>query len=223
MTDNFEAIIVEPKKKATACVIWLHGLGANGHDFVDALPGLELPDKHDIRFIFPHAPAQPVSINGNMIMPAWYDILGLEHNSPQDEKGVKASQIRLNALINKNIKEGLSSERIILIGFSQGGALALYTALRFDQPLGGIAALSAYLPLPTKLVDEMNPVNINISIFMGHGLMDPVVSYWTGQASLEYLREAGYDPNWHAYPMEHTVNMQELADLGNWIQDMLEN
>ena len=222
MTQAFESIIVEPPRPATACVIWLHGLGATGHDFVDAVEALELPSKHSVRFIFPHAPNQAVTINNNMTMPAWFDIHGLDINAIQDEKGITAAQATLGLLIKDVIQQGIPSDRIILIGFSQGGALALHTAIRFDQPLAGVAGLSTYIPLHRQLAKEQNPANKNISIFLAHGFMDPVVSYWIGQQTLAFLEGAGYEPQWNTYPMAHTVCLPELHALGQWIRGLLE-
>lgn len=216
-----EAVTIEPKKAANACIIWLHGLGADGHDFKDVIPNLGLPANHGIRFIFPHAPTLPVTINAGMVMPAWYDVAAIDLEAVQDEAGIKKSESAVIELILENIRQGISSERIILIGFSQGGALALYTALRFPQPLGGVASLSAYLPLHDKLMHERHAANEHLDIFMGHGFMDPIVSYWIGQKSMAYLQGAGFDPKWHAYPMVHTVCLTELNDIGKWIREVL--
>lgn len=216
-----EAVIVEPKLPAQSSVIWLHGLGANGHDFVDTLPMLNLPSNHTIRFIFPHAPMQPVTINGGIVMPAWYDILALDLEVIPDEAGIKQSEQALRQLITHQIANGISSHKIILMGFSQGGAIALYTALRFPQPLAGVAGLSTYLPLHEKLLKERQTANANLPILLAHGFMDPVVSYWHGQKSSACLKTAGYNVQWHAYPIGHTVCLPELTELGHWLQDLL--
>ncbi|MFI4938133.1 MAG: alpha/beta hydrolase [Candidatus Berkiellales bacterium] len=212
------AIKVEPRGKADASIIWLHGLGADGHDFVDAIPGLGLPLDHGIKFIFPHAPKRPVTINGGMVMPAWFDIAAIDLDARQDEEGIRMAEGALNALIAEVLQEGIHAKRIILIGFSQGGALALHTALRSSEPLGGVAGLSTYLPLHSHLAKENITANKQIPIFMAHGMMDPVVPYWIGQKSYACLQGAGFSPEWYAYPMVHTVCLPELKDLGQWIQ-----
>lgn len=220
-TNLLQAVVIEPPQKVDACVIWLHGLGANGHDFVEALAYLNLPPQHGIRFIFPHAPLQPVTINQGMVMPAWYDIAGLDITAKQDEMGVKKSAHAIAAIIMAAMQEGIASERIFLFGFSQGGALALHTALRFEYPLAGVASLSAYLPLHESLEKEHHPINKNIPIFLAHGTMDPVVSYEIGQQSYTFLSTLGYNLQWHSYPMDHTVSLPELNELGKWMQAIL--
>lgn len=216
-----DAEIIEPKNKADACVIWLHGLGADGHDFVDVVPSLGLPREHQIRFIFPHAPTMPITMNGGMVMPAWYDIGAIDLRAVQDEKGIKKSEGAIKALIEAQIQSGIKSERIILAGFSQGGALALHTALRYPRPLAGVMVLSAYLPLQELLAKEMHAVNSRIPLFMAHGFMDTVVSYWIGQQSCTHLQAAGFEVDWHSYPMAHTVSLSELHDIGVWIKNAL--
>lgn len=216
-----DAEIIEPNNKADACVIWLHGLGADGHDFVDVVPSLGLPREHQIRFIFPHAPTMPITMNGGMVMPAWYDIGAIDLRAVQDEKGIKKSEGAIKALIEAQIQSGIKSERIILAGFSQGGALALHTALRYPRPLAGVMVLSAYLPLQELLAKEMHSVNSRIPLFMAHGFMDTVVSYWIGQQSCTHLQAAGFEVDWHSYPMAHTVSLSELHDIGVWIKNAL--
>lgn len=218
---TFDAITIEPKQKADACIIWLHGLGADGGDFAGVVPSLGLADKHAIRFIFPHAPDRPVTLNAGYIMPAWYDIVAIDFRAPQDEKGIKESEKNLQALIHQQIKAGIPCKRILLMGFSQGGALALHTALRFEQPLAGVGVLSGYLPLHPTLAHEKHSANATIPIFMAHGTRDPVVPYVMGQQSFERLQQAGFNPVWHPYPMEHTVCIQELIDIGQWINHQL--
>lgn len=216
-----DAEIIEPKNTADACVIWLHGLGADGHDFIDVVPSLGLPSGHRIRFIFPHAPTMPITMNGGMVMPAWYDIGAIDLRAAQDEKGIKKSEVAIKALIEAQIQAGIKSERIILAGFSQGGAMALHTALRYPLPLAGVMVLSAYLPLQDLLVKEKHAVNSHIPLFMAHGFMDTVVSYWIGQQSCTHLQAAGFEVDWHSYPMAHTVSLSELHDIGVWIKNAL--
>lgn len=216
-----DALTIEPKSKASACVIWLHGLGADGHDFANVIPNLRLPKNHTIRFIFPHARKQAVTINGGLIMPAWYDITAIDLDAAQDEKGLKKTEKDVCALIKNQIEQGITADRIIVMGFSQGGAVALHTALRYEQSLAGVAALSSYLPLHALVPEERNPANNHISIFMAHGFMDPVVPYWLGQKSYSTLQALGYDPSWHSYAMPHTVSLQELCDIGEWMREAL--
>lgn len=216
-----EAITIEPKRKADACIIWLHGLGADGSDFVDVVPHLGLSEQHAIEFIFPHAPHRPITINAGYMMPGWYDIVAIDDKAPQDEKGIKQSEQELREIIQLAISRGIPSQRILLMGFSQGGALAIHTALRFEQPLAGVGVLSAYLPLHDAIAKEKHAANESISIFMAHGLNDSIVPYRLGQQSFTWLQNAGYSPSWHTYSMEHTVCMQELADIGHWINRQL--
>lgn len=221
MTRSWDAIIQEPKQKPDACVIWLHGLGANGHDFESVTQELGLPFNHGIRFIFPHAPDLPVTMNYGYVMPAWYDIIGIDLNAPEDEKGIKNSQITLTKLVEENVNQGILSNRIILMGFSQGGALAIHTALRYEKPLAGVGMLSSYLPLHSLVRKERHSANQDIPIFMAHGLQDFLVPLSLAQFSLEALKGAGYKPAWHTYPMEHTVCYPEIQDIGKWIQHLL--
>jgi phospholipase/carboxylesterase len=216
-----DAEIIEPQHSADACVIWLHGLGADGRDFVDAVPSLGLQKEHRIRFIFPHAPSMPITMNGGMVMPAWYDIGGIDLRAGQDEIGIKKSEQAILALLNDQIKKGIKSERIILAGFSQGGAMALHTALRYPKPLAGAIVLSSYLPLHDQLAKEKNPANAKLPLFMAHGFMDTIVSYWIGQQSCTHLQAAGFEVDWHSYPMAHTVSLSELHDIGAWIKNAL--
>ncbi len=218
---SWQAIIQEPKQKADACVIWLHGLGADGHDFAPVTRELGLKEEARVRFIFPHAPQMPVTLNFGYVMPAWFDIFAIDINSREDEAGIKASQKILNQLIEDNVNDGIPTDRIILMGFSQGGALAVHTALRYEKPLGGIALLSSYLPLPLLLEKEKHAANKDIPIFMAHGLMDTLVPMSLAELSLKSLQKAGYEPSWHTYPMEHSVCLSELQDIGKWIQGIL--
>ncbi|MDQ6957519.1 MAG: alpha/beta hydrolase [Mariprofundaceae bacterium] len=216
-----EKVIVETGEKPDASIIWLHGLGADGHDFEPIVPELGLPDHLAIRFIFPHAPAIPVSINNGYIMPAWYDFkqtdLGIEH----DEKGISRSAKQIQLLIEQQEMHGIAPDRIILAGFSQGGAMAIHCGLRQAEPLAGIMALSAYLLLPNQLEDEMKDSARNVPIFMAHGVDDPVVPCTAGEASRRKLEKAGCRTEWHNYPMEHHVCPQEIKDIGWWIREAL--
>jgi len=202
-------------------VIWLHGLGADGHDFEPIVPELGLPADNAVRFIFPHAPKQPVTINGGMVMRSWYDILSMEIARQVDEAGIERSSAHVRELIDREIARGVTSENIIVAGFSQGGAIALHTALLHDKPLLGILALSTYLPLHRRVVAGENPVNASIPIFMGHGTHDPVVPVQLGQQSCEYLINQGYAVEWRTYPMQHAVCMEEIQDVGAWLRGLI--
>lgn len=202
-------------------VIWLHGLGASGHDFEPIVPELNLPANHGIHFIFPHAPRQPVTLNAGMVMPSWYDIVALQADAPEDEVGIKASEQLILRLIEAEQQRGVNAENIILAGFSQGGVMALYTGLRHRQPLGGILALSCYLPLVTSLIAEAEQDLLaprELPVFQAHGLHDPVVTYALGEDSKFYLQQMGYTPEWHSYPMQHSVCEEETGDIGNWLK-----
>ena len=203
-------------------VIWLHGLGADGHDFAPIVPELLLPPNLSIRFIFPHAPQQPVTINAGMVMPAWYDILSMEISRQVDEVGINRSAEQVRDLIDKETNRGISSDHIMLAGFSQGGAVALHTGLLLEQPLLGILALSSYLPIPERILELQNTVNQSTPVFMAHGIYDPVVPVQLGQTTQEFLVSQGYNVVWHTYPMEHSVNMDEIRDVGKWMAQLMQ-
>ena len=200
---------------ATHCIIWLHGLGADGHDFEPIVGELNLT--HNIRFIFPHAPNMPVTINNGMVMPAWYDIKATQINSLQDAEGIKKSQRAILALIESEIESGIKSENIILAGFSQGGAIALHTALRYEKPLAGIMGLSTYLPLADTVENEISSANKNIPIFLAHGTHDPVIPLPLATETNAYLQKLNYTTELKTYPMEHSVYPDEINDISNWI------
>ena len=198
-------------------IIWLHGLGADGNDFAPIVPELASPPWPAVRFVFPHAPVQPVTINGGMAMRAWYDIYGFDLMAQQDEAGIRASIKHLDALIAREHERGIPSERILLAGFSQGGAIALAGGLRYPEKLAGIIALSTYLPLAPLLAAERSAANADIPIFWGHGTVDPVVILQRGTDSRAALEALGYHVAWHTYLMPHAVCPQEIADLRQWI------
>ena len=200
---------------ATHSVIWLHGLGADGHDFEPIVDELTL--SHKIRFIFPHAPSIPVSINNGMVMPAWYDIRLQQIDKEQDAEGIKKSQRSILDLIEREIERGIKSENIILAGFSQGGAIALHTALRYEKPLAGIMALSAYLPLTDTVEKEINEINKNTPIFIAHGILDPIVPYQLAIDTQATLNQLGFSTELKKYKMEHSVCPEEIDDISNWI------
>ena len=210
-------IEVTTGEKPTATVIWLHGLGADGHDFEPIVPELGLPDDLNVRFVFPHAPSMPVSINGGYIMPAWYDIRHTDIGYEQDEKGIVDSSRMIQLLIDREEMHGIASNRIILAGFSQGAAMALHVGLRQGEPLAGIMALSGYLPLADKIEKEHCSKTRTSSIFMAHGINDPVVPFALGDNSHRKLEALGYSVEWHSYPMEHSVCPAEIVKIGQWI------
>ena len=202
-------------------IIWLHGLGADGNDFAPIVPELVSPEWPAIRFVFPHAPVRPVTINNGMAMRAWYDIYGFDLVARQDEAGTRASITQVEALIAREQERGVPAERILLAGFSQGGAIALATGLRHAQKLAGIIALSTYLPIAQTLAGERSEANASVPIFWGHGTFDPVVALQRGVDSRAALQALGYTVDWHTYPMPHAVCPDEIADLRGWISARL--
>lgn len=198
------------------CVIWLHGLGADGRDFAD-LPGmLNLPAQMAIRFLFPHAPMRPITLNGGMTMRGWYDLTGLEASKKEDLDGLQASSDLVTGLIRQEVARGIPADQILLGGFSQGGALSLYLGLRYPSRLAGIVGLSAYLPAASRVRVERSEVNQNTQVFMGHGLHDPMVSLQSGDTSRQLLEELGYPLTWRTYPMQHSICESEMRDLAEF-------
>ena len=212
---------IETHPAPDAAVIWLHGLGADGHDFESIVPELPLPDSLKIRFIFPHAPFRPVTCNGGYVMRAWYDVFSLEKIDREDRAGLEEARQTVESLIQQEMERGISADRIILMGFSQGGAVVLFTGLRFSQRLAGIGALSTYLPLASSLGEEKHPANAEIPIFMAHGEYDPVVRFALGEQSCRLIQQQGYNVHWHSYPMEHGVCMEEIHDIAQWLGQQL--
>ncbi|MFQ5581576.1 MAG: alpha/beta hydrolase [Mariprofundaceae bacterium] len=214
-------LTVETGNSPRASIIWLHGLGADGHDFEPIVPQLSLPEDLHIRFIFPHAPAMPVTLNGGYIMPAWYDIkhgdFGIEH----DEAGIRHSAKAVEMFVEREIMHGIPPSHIILAGFSQGGSMALHVGLRQGEALAGIMALSSYLLLPDKLDAETIQANRDTPILMAHGVEDPVVPFALGDTTRRTLESAGYEVEWHTYPMQHSVCPEEIAAIGKWIKNCL--
>ena len=198
-------------------VIWLHGLGADGNDFAPIVPQLVDPAWPALRFVFPHAPVQPVTVNGGMPMRAWYDIAGMRIQDKQDDAGLRASIGEVEKLIAREIERGVPSRHLLLAGFSQGGAVALAAGLRSQQPLAGIVALSTYLMFAERLATEQSAANAHVPIFVGHGSADPVVPQALGVAARDALAKLGHAVAWHGYPMAHQVCMEEIADLRAWI------
>ena len=211
-----EAIAVETGAAPRAAVVWLHGLGADGHDFEPVVPELRLPGSLPVRFVFPHAPVRPVTINNGMRMRAWYDILQLG-GGPEDEAGIRASERLLQDLVSREKNSGLKARQIVLAGFSQGGAIALQAALRFPERLAGVLALSTYLPLAATLEKERSEANRDLPIFMAHGLYDDIIPLRRAEQSRDLLSAAGWSVEWHSYPMPHSVCGDEIADIARFL------
>jgi phospholipase/carboxylesterase len=220
VTELLEAIELETGPEPAATVIWLHGLGADGSDFVPVVEALDLPEA-PIRFVFPHAPYQPVTINNGMVMRAWYDIVSTDLDRRADEAGVRASQQLVERLLEREKSRGIPARRIALAGFSQGGAIALQTGVRHPERLAGIMALSCYVTIPGSLASERTDANRDVPIFMAHGTRDPVVPAHLARRSRELLAELGYEVEWHEYPMEHSVALEELEAIGVWLRRVL--
>jgi len=212
-----DAITLPVPGPHTATVLWLHGLGADGSDFVPIVPELGLPKNHGVKFIFPHAPVRPVTLNNGYPMRAWYDIIGLSRTGPQDTPGVRDSAKRLAGLLDAEIAAGIPSTKLVIAGFSQGCAMALHTGLRFHHRLGGIVGLSGYLPVETTLKAEAHAENLATPILLVHGTMDPVVPYAMGSGSRDILLGLGYPVEWLEYPMQHQVVLEEIEHIGRFL------
>jgi phospholipase/carboxylesterase len=220
---NGEApVIIQPPGAHNASVIWLHGLGADGHDFESIVPELGLPAGHGIRFIFPHARHRPITINGGMVMRGWYDVAVPDLTQREDEAGFRHSAAIIEQFIAGERTAGIAAARIILAGFSQGGAVVLFTGLRHAESLGGIMALSTYLPMPSRLPIEAHTANQRTPLFMAHGLYDPLIPVFQGEHSAELLRAHGYDVTWRTYAMPHSVCAEEVRDLAAWLKTKLQ-
>lgn len=200
-------------------IIWLHGLGADGHDFEPIVPELGLPAGVGVRFVFPHAPMRPVTINGGMVMRAWYDIYGFDSSGPVDKAGMQESGSQVEALIQRELERGTANERILVAGFSQGGAIALQYAVTTPRKLAGIVGLSTYLPLAREL--DSQAANKTTPFFMAHGTLDPILPVGLGQAARGWLDERGYSVEWHEYPMAHQVCAEEIAHLSKWLSTIM--
>ncbi|MDQ6639569.1 MAG: alpha/beta hydrolase [Pseudomonadota bacterium] len=219
---NLEAIELLTAPEPRATVIVLHGLGADGNDFVPVARELDLARAGPVRFVFPHAPTRPVTINGGYVMRAWYDILGLDsHEQREDETGLRDSQALVEALIAREKARGIAAGRIVLAGFSQGGAMTFMTGLRHDERLGGLVGLSGYLPLAAKAEAERHAANRDTPIFLAHGTSDPVIPIARARQSRDALVALGHPVEWHEYPMPHSVCAAEIADLNRWLLDVL--
>ena len=222
-----ETVEVGPSENVDGSVIWLHGLGADGHDFEPIVAQLNLPPSLKLRFVFPHAPVRPITINGGMSMRAWYDIMSLERGGPADEQGIRKSAATLTSLIEREKERGVPYEKIVVAGFSQGGAIASHCALRFSENLAGLMALSTYLPLRSTIQSEIaesaTAQSKSLRIFMAHGLSDPMLPIELGTSSRDAVRSLGYTVEWFEYPMPHAVCPQEIADISVWLSGCFYN
>jgi phospholipase/carboxylesterase len=220
--EDQEAVFVTPATVTpTASVIWLHGLGADGHDFAQLVPHLQLPATLGVRFVLPHAPVRPVSLNQGMPMRAWYDIKALTAGAIEDAAGIADSAVRMESYVQREREHGIAAQRIVFAGFSQGGAMALHSALRYAEPLAGVLALSAYLALRDRLAIEGSAANRNTPILMCHGQYDPVLPLQIGQLSRDALLRQGYAVQWKEYAMRHEVCAEEIGDIALWLQQRL--
>jgi phospholipase/carboxylesterase len=213
-----ETVHVETGTKPRFTIIWMHGLGADGHDFEPLVPELVDASLPPLRFVFPHAPVRPVTINNGYAMRAWYDIIGIDRRSAEDFKGIGETADSIAGLIHREHARGIASDRIVLAGFSQGGAMALHLATRHPDRFAGIIALSTYLPLAAELSRSRATANLATPIFMAHGTQDPVVPYPLGDESRRLLEAAGFSVEWHGYPMPHSLCEQEVGDLRGWLK-----
>ena len=218
MPTHNDAVVIGPSGIHRASVIWLHGLGADGHDFEPVVPELGLPDQLGIRYIFPHAPVRPVTINGGMAMRAWYDVKSADLCRQEDVVSIEASSHLLTDYIDAEIALGIPSDHIVIAGFSQGGAIALHTGLRHRERLAGIMALSCYLPVAGTLAAEAHAANRGVPVFMAHGIQDPVVALSRALESRELLGREGYAVEWHEYLMPHSVCAGEIRDISTWLR-----
>jgi len=221
MAQHDDAIVIEPREPAQASVIWLHGLGADGHDFEPIVPELGRSATCGVRYVFPHAPHRPVTINQGYVMRAWYDVLDLDLTLRPDEAGIQASEGLVRRYLAAELERGIPAGRVVLAGFSQGGAIALHTGLRYPQRLAGILALSTYLPLEGTVAEERQEANARTPVFLAHGSADPVVDIRHAERSRERLRALGNPVQWHVYPITHGVSAEEIGDIAHWLSEVL--
>ena len=221
VADLLDAIQIETAPKPEAAVIWMHGLGADGHDFEPIVPELGLPARPAIRFVFPHAPLRPVTINQGHVMRAWYDIRALAGVRREDEAGVRQSARQIEALIDHERQRGIEARRLVLAGFSQGGAMALHVGLRHAERLAGVLALSCYLPLASTLAAEASPANRDVPIFWAHGVHDPMIPLAMAEQGRDHVAGLDYAIDYHQYPMPHSVSAEEIADVARWLGRVL--
>ena len=216
-----DLVEIETGPKPSGTVIWMHGLGADGHDFEPIVPELVRRGERSLRFVFPHAPVRPVTLNGGYPMRAWYDIINIDRTAPQDETGIRGSYAAIEKLIRRENDRGIRTERIVLAGFSQGGAMALYSGTRYPERLAGIMGLSCYMLLERQFAAERTAANQATPIFIGHGTQDSMVSPDLGEKTFRLLEKEGYSAQWHAYAMPHSVCAEEVADIAAWLRRVL--
>ena len=220
-TNLLPCVEVEPVKPADATVIWLHGLGADGHDFAGIVPALNLPEDAAVRFIFPHAPERPVTVNNGWVMRAWYDILEMNISRKVDTDSLLESAAQVSALIRQEAERGIAPERVVLAGFSQGGAVAYQAGLAYPQPLAGILALSTYVPCEQSLRASVNQDNCDMPVMIAHGSQDDVVPPQLGESAKEFLTVLGFSPQWRTYPIDHSVSAEEVEMISGWLKNVL--
>jgi phospholipase/carboxylesterase len=218
---SVDGVEVQTGPEPTGTVIWLHGLGADGHDFEPIVPQLVRSTERALRFVFPHGPRRPVTLNGGIVMRAWYDIAGIDRRVNEDEQGIRGSYDIIAALIRRENERGIGTSRIVLGGFSQGGAMAVYAGTRYPQKLAGIAALSCDMLLASRFTSERSPANQETSIFMAHGKQDPIIPLFLGKETRRQLEETGYRVRWHSYLMPHSVCPEEVCDIGVWLREVM--
>jgi len=219
MTTLLETVEIESAPSPRAAIVWMHGLGADGHDFAPIVPDLRLPCA--VRFVFPHAPMRPVTINHGAVMRAWYDVRGVGGERREDGDGVRASQTQIEALIAREKARGIAADHLVLAGFSQGGAMALHTGLRHGERLAGVMALSCSLPLADTLAAEASPATRDVPIFMAHGALDDLIPIARARRAHDVLVGLGWRVEWHEYPMPHSVCAEEIADISAWLSTVL--
>lgn len=219
--ETLQTVEIETGPVPVASIVWLHGLGADGHDFEPIVPELGLPRSLPVRFVFPHAPVRPVTLNGGMPMRAWYDIVSLDREAPADEAGIEVSRQQVTVLLDREVERGVSPRRLVLAGFSQGGAVALTTALTYSRRLAGIVGLSTWLPRSEQVLAGAAPANVSTPVFLAHGSFDPVVLPQFGQATRDALTAHDYPVTWREYPMQHAVSPSEISDLAAWLREVL--
>jgi phospholipase/carboxylesterase len=221
MQTTRDTLVIETGNNPVACIIWAHGLGADKHDFESIIPMLDLPASLPVRFVFPNAPIRPITVNGGMKMRGWYDIRSMSINEEEDAEGIRDSAMILSGLVDEQVSLGISASRIILAGFSQGGAIALHQGLRHQQRLAGIIILSSYLPLKNTLDTEISDHFTEVPVFIGHGNQDPVVPVELGLFTRDLLLKLGMNVQFKMYPMGHSVSAEEILDVGHWLEQVL--
>jgi len=220
MPDLLRAVEIETGGTVRSAIVWMHGLGADGHDFEPIVPHLGLKDR-GVRFVFPHAPRRAVTINGGLLMPAWFDVRSQDFGADIDAPGIRASVVQVEGLIAREKERGVPAGRILLAGFSQGGVIALCTALRHPERLAGVLGLSTFLPAEALIEGDLSSANAGLPVFMGHGDEDPMIPIEWAEAARDRLQTLGYPVTWKSYPMAHQVCAEEIADLGAWIRERL--